>query len=99
MIQQDFQLIGKRKIIIGVVNIKNDKYKKNYRFYAPLKNDTVYEIALSDMNDMELFPKLWYHLRDKSFTFEGQKEFAIKSSNNIDIIISGVLIWAKNKKD
>ncbi len=82
-------------IIIDIVSITKNEKVYEYRYYAPKKNDTLKDVALRDMNDLELTPKFWYNGIENSFSFDNKKENANKSFDYKDIILSGSLIWAK----
>jgi len=95
IIDQDFNLLGKQKMIIGVVTITHNKNDNDYRFYVPLREDTIVDIAMRGMDDKELFPKMWYNAKEKVFYYDDNNEVALKTGDYKEIILSGILIWAR----
>ena len=97
LIEQDMGFLGKQKMIVGVATITYDKKDKDYRFYVPLREDTIVDVAMRDMKDKELFPKMWYNAKEKMFKYDDKQEVALKTSDYKEIILSGILIWARLK--
>jgi hypothetical protein len=93
--ESEMPLLGKQTIIYGIVSVAKDSIVYKFRYYAPVMNNVIKDVALRDLDDKELFPKLWYNENDNSFRFDNNFERAKKSSNNKNIILSGVLIYSK----
>jgi hypothetical protein len=89
--------LGKQNIIVGLVTVTKNQQSTDYKYYVPLKNDSIVDVALHDLTGKELFPKMWYHTRKNEFSFENKKAKAMKNSDYKEIIMSGILLWAVEK--
>jgi len=99
--EQEVPIFGKQKMIIGIFIIKKGKKKvATHNFLVPIMKDKISHIAVLDEKGEKLFPRLHFVADKITFTYyEGMenegKEIVIKSESQKDIVLSGLLIWAK----
>ena len=101
---QQVDFFGKKQTIyVGTLKVKKGKKKYvNYRFYLPEMDGKLSHLTIRDESDKILEPRLYFNEADKSFTFnkgtdKENKEVALKNGNTKDLILSGMLIWLKQK--
>ena len=99
--EQDVPMFGKQKMISGTFMIKKGKKKlATQNFLIPIMKNEISHIAVLDANGQKIFPRLHYLAEVKAFTYyEGTenegKEITMKSGSQKEIVLSGLLIWAK----
>lgn len=83
--------------LYGKASISKSGIVTKYQFFATCVSGKLNNVAIRDMDNKELFPKLKYNSSDKSFSFDNRKEYALKTGNTKEIILSALLIWGKLK--
>lgn len=98
------ELFGKTQTIhSGILKVKDSEGKTTeYRYYFPEANGKLSHLTIRDMRDNVLEPRLYYKEEDHTFTcHQGTEkettEEAAKHKNVKDLILSGMLIWLKQK--
>lgn len=101
--EQEVPFFGMQKIIMGTFIVKKGKKKvATHDFIIPIMNGNISHIAVLDSKGNKIFPRLHYLVEEKAYTFyEGTdkegKEKALKSNNQKEIVLSGLMIWTKLK--
>jgi hypothetical protein len=100
---QEVPIFGKQTLIMGTFIIKKGNKKVAvHDFLVPVIKGELSHITALDSKGEKIFPRLHYVPSEKAYTyFEGTenegKEIALKSDNQKEIVMSGLLIWAKLK--
>ena len=79
---------------------KEGKKIATHDFLIPIMEGEISHIAVLDNKGQKIFPRLHYIVEEKAYTYnEGSanegKETAIKTGDQKEIVLSGLLIWAK----
>ena len=99
--EQEVPMFGKQKMIMGTFVIKKEGKKiATHDFLIPIMEGEISHIAVLDDKGKKIFPRLHYIVEEKAYTYnEGSanegKETAIKTGDQKEIVLSGLLIWAK----
>lgn len=99
--EQEVSMFGKQTIIMGTFIIKQGKKKiATHDFLVPIMKGELSHIAVLDSKGKKIYPRLHFVPDKKTFTYyEGTEnegnEIAMKSDNQKDLVLSGLLIWAK----
>ena len=99
--EQDVPMFGKQKMILGTFQVKEGKKKvATHNFIIPIIKGEISHIAVLGSDGQKIFPRLHYVNEEKAFTYhEGTekegKEVAKKSGSQKNIVLSGLLIWAR----
>lgn len=99
--EQEVPMFGKQKMIMGTFVTKKDGKKiATHDFLIPIMKGEISHIAVLDDKGQKIFPRLHYIAEEKAYTYnEGSpnegKEIAIQTGDEKEIVLSGLLIWAK----
>ncbi len=101
--ETEFATLGKQSIIVGVFSVlKENKTMVTYSYVAPIIKGRVSHVTVLERSGEKILPRVHYLEEEKSFTYnEGTenegKEKALKSDSTQEIVLSGLMVWAKLK--